>query len=95
MSLNSLKTAIQTSSDYIGRTTAAVIETMAEMAADGNLPAALTVNGSNKTNGIDDINGSNSPSGSDVGTKARCVVIFLHGLGGTGEGWLDFLGTIS
>jgi len=30
-----------------------------------------------------------SPGGS---ARASCVVIFLHGLGGSGEGWLDFLG---
>ncbi len=30
---------------------------------------------------------------SSEGEGARRVVIFLHGLGGTGEGWVDFLGT--
>jgi hypothetical protein len=34
-----------------------------------------------------------SISDSSGGEGARRVVIFLHGLGGTGEGWIDFLGT--
>ncbi len=34
-----------------------------------------------------------SDGDSSGGEGARRVVIFLHGLGGTGEGWVDFLGT--
>ncbi len=50
--------------------------------------ASISVNGTEGTVAKKASNGDSSG-----GEGARRVVIFLHGLGGTGEGWIDFLGT--
>ena len=64
--------------------------------------ACTMIDGASEASGDADINSScvtaaNGPSRavdapSSGQHKAKCVVIFLHGLGGSGEGWLDFLG---
>jgi hypothetical protein len=69
--------------------------------------AAATLNGfysddspqnTNENNGSDILIGESKTVSNIIPLsrpKAKCVVIFLHGLGGTGEGWLDFLGVIN
>jgi hypothetical protein len=56
-------------------------------AVNHDSPAAVAVNG--------DVRGvcpATNATGEVGRAGANCVVIFLHGVGGTGEGWLDFLG---
>ena len=56
--------------------------------AKASYMASISVNAAERTVARKATDGDSSG-----GEGARRVVIFLHGLGGTGEGWVDFLGT--